>query len=96
MNPQTRIKLIRDHMRFGRKYTASSIYVIYSEIMSTSDILINIPLVKFETLRDQLKAASNEDGWLVVEKGLYFKREPRCVFVEFHNRMVKLWQKLLS
>ena len=96
MTPQTRLKLIRDHMRFGRKYTAASLYVIYTQIMSC-DALITLPMVKFETLRDQLKNTSSiDDGWLVTEKGLYFKREPRCAFVELHNRIVKIWRKLLS
>lgn len=88
------MKLIGDQMRMGQKYTASSLYVIYIQIMSSSDILIDLPVVKFETLRDQLKVQSGIDGgWLSSDGGLYFKTEPVCVFAGLHSKLVELWRR---
>ncbi len=97
MNPQTRMKLIRDHMRFGQKYTVPTLYNLYKQVMNSSDILIALPVYKLETIRDQLRMESRVEGsWLSVENGLYYKTEPKCLFTPIHNWIVKRSSKWMS
>jgi len=94
MNPSTRLKLIRDWMQFGEKYTARQLYRIYTDVMSSRDALINQRVYEYETIRDQLRKAASGDGWLIQEDGLFYKREPQCYFVRLHDWLIKLTERV--
>ena len=86
-------------MSFGSRYSAPTLYAYYRQEMSKSDVLISLPVYKYETIRDQLRAESKVKGsWLSVEDGEYFKTAPKCVFSKAHNYLIKrskLWFKTL-
>jgi hypothetical protein len=90
VNPSARIKLIRDQMMFGERYTASTLYVIYEDIMGSCDDLIAMPLCRFETIRDQLRRESKFEGsWLGCDDGIYFKIEPLPLLTRLHDFIIK-------
>ena len=97
MNPATRLKLIRDYMRFGERYSSHQLYAIYSRTLD-EDRFISHRKVSYKTIRDQLRKTVNSDSWLSQEDGLYFKTEPKCYFARLHEwlRSKDKWAALLT
>jgi hypothetical protein len=94
VNPQTRIKLIRDRMRYGEKYSVSQLYMIYTDIMAIDYYVQNSTKRSEETLRRQLRVVAKYDSWLGKDGSLYFKVEPQCVFSKLHEQLINLWKRI--
>ena len=86
---EIRIKLIRDHMRYNEKYSIHQIYMIYQNIMNEDYCIRNFSKVSQKTISEQFRHISKADSWLVKEGSLYYKKEPKCVFTNFHNNLIR-------
>jgi hypothetical protein len=94
VNPQTRIKLIRDRMRYGEKYSVHQLYMIYTDIMAIDYYVQNSTKRSEETLRRQLRVVAKYDSWLGKEGEIYFKLEPKCIFSRLHEQLINLWKRI--
>jgi len=97
-----REKHIRDELYFNQKYSLDQIYQIYLEIMKRQYFIDHGTVVCRKTISNQLSAIANADSWLSFEDGLYYKREPKCIFARLHDWLIKLtervkeWVRLLT